>query len=291
MEHARDPAIYRGPLFLIQRSFQNDRIVGAKCSDSVVYSRTYFGVPCEDRDELYLDLLNAFVNSTLSVYCVLLTSTSFGLDRQFTEQNDFNRLPFKAPTSAAEVQDLIGVVRRLEHANEVTDLSELDEAVFDFYNLPQWQREYIPDTVRFDFDFVRHGSEGISARQPDSDDLKAYAETMVRFLRGNLNGDDLKVNADIIDGLADVCAVVIRFDESRHRGVRVTVPPDEPENGRLADLLHARVSSGFQLRRSLVHFDDDRCIIIKLAQKRFWSRARAYDDADTIFAELLRPGE
>ena len=59
----------------------------------------------------------------------------------------------------------------------------------------------------------------------------------------------------------------------------------------LADLLHTPLTSGFQLRRSLVQFDDDRCLIIKLAQKRFWSRARAYDDADLIVAELLRAEE
>ncbi|MEZ6088703.1 MAG: hypothetical protein R3C05_11895 [Pirellulaceae bacterium] len=66
---------------------------------------------------------------------------------------------------------------------------------------------------------------------------------------------------------------------------------DDDFSARIAELLYAPLTAEVQLRRSLVHFDDDRCIIVKLAQKRFWSRARAYDDADAIFGELCRGGE
>ncbi|HRX82603.1 MAG TPA: hypothetical protein P5307_26230, partial [Pirellulaceae bacterium] len=73
--------------------------------------------------------------------------------------------------------------------------------------------------------------------------------------------------------------------------VRFTDAPKDDFGSRLAELLHAPLTSSIQLRRSLIHFEDDRCIIVKLSQKRFWSRARAYDDADSIFDELCRSGE
>ena len=140
--------------------------------------------------------------------------------------------------------------------------------------------------------FVRHGSDGTSAQSPDEAELANYADTLVKCIRSNLTGGELTVNADILADTQDICCVVIRFDEARNRGVRFADKSQaEFDSRRLAELLHAPLTSNFQLRRSMIHYDNDRCIIVKLAQKRFWSRARAYDDADSIFDELCREGE
>jgi len=291
MEHARDPQIYKGPVFLAKRSFQDDRLVGAKCDTDIVYSRTYFGIPMRATDAWRLDLLNAYINSSLAMYCFLMTATTFGIDKQIAEQNDFDRLPFRTVDSKAEAQSLSEVLRNLEKQEDAIDLTPLDEAIFEFYGLPKWQREYITDTIRFDLDFVRHGSGGASVEPADENELKIYADTIVKFLRGNLGSEELTVNADVVTNLRDICCVVIRFDEARNRGVRFTEDPEGDFGSRLANLLHAPLTSNIQLRRSLIHSDDDRCIIVKLAQKRFWSRARAYDDADSIFDELCQGGD
>ena len=57
----------------------------------------------------------------------------------------------------------------------------------------------------------------------------------------------------------------------------------------LAELLHAPLTSTAKLRRSLHVYDGDCCIIVKHDQRRFWSRARAQDDADSILAKLFEP--
>lgn len=290
MEHARDPKIYRAPLFLVQQSLQNDRLTGAQSLDDVAYSRSYFGIPL-GTEGWRTDLLNAYFNSSLATYCFLLTATRFGIDKQIAEQNDLDRLPFKDASSKSELSELSAALKKVERPAGTTDFAILDNAVFDFYELPDWQREYITDTVKFDLDFFRHGSSSQAVLAPDKGDFQTYCETLVGYLRNQLSAGGLKINADVIAGLTDVGAVVIRFDLDRHRGVRVIDHQEFEGGSHLADLLHMPLTSGFQLRRSMVQFDDDRCLIVKLAQKRFWSRARAYDDADTILAELLRAEE
>lgn len=290
LDRARDPAIYGAPVFMVQQSFQDDRLVGAISEEDIVYSRTYFGVPISEQERWRLDLLNAYLNSSLAMYCFFLTATRFGIDKQIAEQNDFDRLPFRSVETADECKELRTIVRKLASEGE-PDLSKLDEAVFDFYGLANWQREYVTDTIRFDLDFLRHGSKARSVLPSGRDEMRVYADTLVKFVRSNLAAGELTVNADIITGLSDLRCVEIRFDEERNRGVRFTDAPEDNFSARLAELLHAPLASGVQLRRSLIHFDDDRCIIVKLAQKRFWSRARAYDDADSIFDELCRGGE
>lgn len=290
MEHARDPIIYRGPVFLAQQSLQDDRLVGATSEHDIVYSRTYFGIPVQSRDRWRLDLVNAYVNSSLAMYCFFMTATRFGIDKQIAEQNDFERLPFRNVDSADECEPLRSLLRELESQSE-PDLELLDNAVFNFYGLPKWQSDYVTDTIRYDLSFVRHGSDSISVMPATEDELRLYADTIVKCIRSNLALGELSVNADIVTGLSDLRCVVIRFDENRNRGVRLTTIPDDNFSSRLSELLHAPLTSNVRIRRSLVHFDEDQCLIVKLAQKRFWSRARAYDDADSIFDELGRGGE
>jgi len=291
MEHARDPAIYKAPVFLAQQSLQDDRLAGAVCQNDIVYSRTYFGIPIEKSEEWRLDCVNAYINSSLAMYCFFMTATRFGIDKQIAEQNDFDRLPFRSPETKADAKQFTAILRQLLKKDDPKDLTLFDESVFEFYELPKWQREYITDTLRFDLDFVRHGTASESVKPADEDQLRAYADTIVKFVRSNLAAGELSVNADVVTDLADLRCVIIRFDEERNRGVRSTEVPDDDFGSRLAELLHAPLTSDIQVRRSLIHFDEDRCIIVKLAQKRFWSRARAYDDADSIFDELCRGGE
>jgi hypothetical protein len=290
LERPREREIYAGPLFLVQQSLQDDRLIGAMCSSGVTYSRTYFGVPLPEPQMWLLELLNAYFNSSLAMYCFFLTATRFGIDKQIAEQNDFDRLPFRSVETVDECKELRNIVRKLAGESE-PDLSTLDAAVFDFYGLANWQREYVTDTIRFDLDFLRHGGNSRSVLPAEQEEMRLYADTLVKFMRSNLAPGELNVNANVITGLSDLRCVEIRFDEERSRGVWFTNAPEDNFSARLAELLHAPLASGVQLRRSLIHFDGDRCIIVKLAQKRFWSRARAYDDADSIFDELCRGGE
>lgn len=290
MEHARDPEIYEPPYFLVQRSLQDDRLVGAVCTKEIIYSRNYFGIPVSSAKSWRLELLNAYLNSSLATYCFLMTSTTFGIQMQIPEKNDIDRLPFKDVANPTEIGELL---KALDHSTKYFDKVEfnlLDDAVFDFFELQSWEREYISDTVKYDLDFLRHGTKAASIQPPEENSLYLYADTLVKHIRGNLSAGDLKVNADVYTDLTDLGCVVIRFDETRNRGVRLASTSSDDFSSRLAKLLHSPLATGIQLRRSLVHFDNDRCIIVKLAQKRFWSRARAYDDADSIFDELCRGG-
>ena len=285
LEHAREPSIYKGPLCIVQQSFQNDRFASAICDRSVVYSLTYFGINFASKYRPQYEALCVFLNSSVAAYTFLMTATRFGIDKQIAMPNDVLRFPFRSNAANKEYAALAAL------CNAASTFTDIDDAVFDFFRLQTWQREYITDTIRHDLDFVRHGSKGSNVQAANDDDLRLYAETMVKFIRSNLSREELTVNADVVTGLSDLQCVVIRFDEDRNREVRFTSKPEDSFSSRLAELLHAPLASGIQLRRSLIHFDEDRCLIAKLAQKRFWSRARAYDDADSIFDEFCRGGE
>ena len=222
------------------------------------------------------------------MYFFFLTSTRFGIDKQVGEQNDLERLPIMQNVGKSEMDAVVSAFES-HSAGLEKDFLNLDNAIFDSFELPEWERDYVTSVVENDLDFLRHGAKAAATAKPTANCLRSYAETICGEVRATIGrSTKFKITADVIDGLQDISVVVIRFDENRNRKPKL-IPRGKFEfDGRLANLLHAPLSTSFRLRRSLVMFDDNRCIIVKLAQKRFWSKARAFDDADTILAELTR---
>ncbi|QDV85791.1 N-6 DNA methylase [Planctomycetes bacterium TBK1r] len=288
MHRPRDLRSYLAPLAIVPQGLSGNRLAATTVEQDVIYARSYSGMPVGH--PFQSQVLACFFNSSLAAYCFLHTASRFGIDRQIAEQNDFARLPFRDfDTKDDAVMEMVRLVAQARRDGSFDDFAALDTAVFDFFSLENWQRDYVTDVVNVDMDFVRNGTNSDGCNTAEASELASYADTVCSTIRGNIGDTKLKVTADIIEALEDICAVVIRFDESRNRKVQTIARADFNYSGRLAELLHSPLTATFQLRRSLVYFDGDRCIIVKLSQKRFWSRARGYDDADSILAELVRP--
>lgn len=292
LHEPREIAIYNGPLLLTKQSFQDDRIVAALSLDDITYSNSYFGVPFQTNQLWAFKFVAAFLNSSLATYLFFLTSTRFGVDKQITMPNDINRLPLRSPQSEFECRFVIEEFERRAHAAVVAadDFESLDEAIFDYFEIDEWDREYIDDVVAFDLDFVRRGSKSQAAQPTTTDDVKRYASSLAEALRADLAGSDVTVNCDVVTGLEDVAAVAIQFDLARNRRVGTKPASDFKDGGRLAQLLHAPLTTTAKLRRSLhVYNGESTCIVVKHDQRRFWSRARAQDDANSILAKMFEP--
>ena len=281
--------IYSSPVFLTKQSLQDDRLVGSISFQDVAYSNSYFGIPFDDERTWAFQFLATFLNSSLASYIFFLTSTRFGVDKQISMPNDFGRLPVKIPKSENECRLLIEEFERRAKHGDNDDFESLDQAVFDYFEIDDWDREYIADVVAFDLDFVRHGSKSEAAKPSKVEHLKRYASSLTEAIRADVDGSDVAVNCDVITGLNEVAAVAIQFDQPRNRKVGTKVAGQFNDSERLAELLHAPLTSTAKLRRSLHVYDGDCCIIVKHDQRRFWSRARAQDDADSILAKLFEP--
>lgn len=285
----RSESIYQAFLCLLKQSLQNDRLVATVSSDDVAYAVSYYGIPFGNSPVWRAKFLTSVLNSSLAMYCFFLTSTRFGIDKQIVMPNDLLRLPVRQPSSQSECLALIREFDQRAKKGDHDDFETLDTAVFDYFEIDEWDREYIADVVRFDLEFARRGSKSTAVLPADDDCMIRYADSLLEAIRANLVDSDVIANIDILTGLNDIRAVVVKFDETRKRAVKTTSDDQFVDGRRLANLLHAPMTSSVQSRRSLLMFDDEQCMVIKHAQQRFWSRARAQDDADSIFTKLLQP--
>lgn len=285
----RSEDIYQANVCLFKQSLQDERLVAAVCLSDVAYAVSYYGIPLSNTLDWIGPFISSVVNSSLAMYCFFLTSTRFGIDKQIVMPNDLLRLPIRIPQRKSDCTPLIREYDRRAKSGDDEGFESLDEAVFDYFEIDDWDREYISDVVRHDLDFARRGSKSQAVLPADEEVIKAYAASLLESVRANLIDADVVANVEILSGLKDIRAVVVRFDESGKRKIKTTGVDQFIDGRRLANLLHAPITTNFQSRRSLLVFDDHQCIVVKHAQRRFWSRARAQDDADSIFSKLLEP--
>ena len=279
--------IYKAPVFLTKQSLQNERLVGSISFDDVAYSNSYFGIPFQKENVWAFQFLAVFLNSSLAIYIFFLTSSRFGIDKQISMPNDFGRLPFVLPKSESECRCIVEEFNRRAKHHDNDDFESLDQVVFDYFEIDEWDQEYISDVVAYDLDFVRHGSKSKASKPADVEQLKQYASSLVNAMRADIDGSDVSINCDVLTGLIEVAAVVIQFDQQKNRQVGTKAADQFNEGGRLTELLHAPLTSTAKLRRSLHVYDGECCIIVKHNQRRFWSRARAQDDADSVIAKMF----
>ena len=289
LERPRTPRVYTPTLCFVKQSLQDDRLVGAICLDRLIYSRSFFAIPIGEANSWYSKSFATIINSSLTTYFFFLTSSRLGIDKQIAEQNDLSRLPFKIPKSKDECRFLIEEFDKRAKHGDSGDFESLDQAVFDYFEIDDWDREYITDVVAFDLDFVRHGSKSEAAKPADVEHLKRYASSLAEAIRADVDGSDVTINCDVVAGLNEVAAVAIQFDQPRNRKVGTKSADQFSDSERLAELLHAPLTTTAMLRRSLQIYDGDCCIIVKHNQRRFWSRARAQDDADSVLAKMFEP--
>lgn len=285
----RAESIYTGNLCLLKQSLQDERLVAALCNHDVAYAVSFYGIPLGDTLDWQGRFLCTVVNSTLAMYCFFLTSTRFGIDKQIVMPNDLLRLPIRIPQKKSDCAALVPEYDRRAKYGDDDGFESLDEAVFDYFEIDDWDREYITDVVRYDLDFTRRGSKSQAVLPADDVVMNAYAESLQEAVRANLIDAEVIANVEILAGLKDIRAVVVRFDALRKQKIKTSNVDQFIDGRRLANLLHSPIAANFQSRRSLLFFDDQQCIVVKHAQRRFWSRARAQDDADSIFSKLLEP--
>ncbi len=287
LQWPRASEIYKSPIWLVKQSLQDDRLTSSVSMNDVAYSNSYFGVPWRNRPLWQSQYLSTLFNSSLAAYVFFLTSTRFGIDKQIAMPNDILRMPVKTPSGKEECRHLLKeFTARVKHSDN-DDFDSLDQAVFDYFEIDEWDQEYIADVVTYDLDFVRRGSKSNAAKPADVEHVKQYASSLVEALRADIDSSDVFINCDVLTGLIEVAAVVIQFDQKRNRRIGTKAADQFNEGGRLAELLHAPLTSTAKLRRSLHVYDGDCCIIVKHNQRRFWSRARAQDDADSVVAKMF----
>jgi N-6 DNA Methylase len=299
LHRPRNPKIYQGPLVITPRGLGKNRFIAAFSQKDVVYTELYFGISVAKHQEHLAHLLNAILNSSLATYFLFLTASVWGIERDEIKPEDLLRLPI--PPSSKDRESLIdkiikieGQLRQLRQDTTASQLRrQLDEAVFDFYELDDTERVLVEDTVSLTID-LRMKRESSDAIQHQSiTDVESYAKQLIGVIQPFFQTlNERTMVADIYD-TGNAALQVVKFSfvsKSVRRPIikQIAEQSLEPLLARIAEHLPQKIAENIYTRRILRIYEGDDIYVVKPAQRRHWSRSAGLNDADAILGEALR---
>jgi hypothetical protein len=296
LHRPRDIQIYRGPLVVATRGLGKRLFCAAFSGSDVVYTSLYFGISIPRQQVQAAHYLNGILNSSLAVYFLFLSASVWGVERDEIQPIDLLRLPIPLQKdNEAEVTRIVNIEERLRRnpSNEQTSLQQdLDEAVFDLYELDLPERALVQDMINFTVDLRVKRGKSAALLYPSHSDLRAYAESLIGiiqpFLR-TLNERDMVAN---VFDVGKAPLQVVRFSMLPAPGREPAVQTTQAGNldailRKIAGQLPAQIADRVYTRRTLRIYTGNDLYVVKPAQLRYWSRSAGLNDADAIIAEHL----
>ena len=295
--HSRDSTnadAFDGPQLILKRSWTKRhgrfeaRIPRSRQRAGVLCTQSYVSVRA---DRQTLAAAAATYNSKLAVYLYFLTSGRFAAYRPQLAASDVLAVP------------LPEILPKLP---AISSVEQLDETVFDLFELKDAERVLIDDAIAYTLGDFLDGDDSLG-RQPTAANpaeheserhLRDYCEYFVRVLKAGF-GNDRHVTPTIYRTGSDDAP-----GRKPYRLVRFALGGSSNENAIFREL--ARPTLLDLLRRVWIAGQDDRGIVhqrvariyeisdglptilvMKPDQKRFWTRSMGLEDGDSAALDLF----
>ena len=288
-----DVAVYRGPHVLVRAGVMASGVIAsAFLPDDAVFTDKITGIagPSEDMD--YLKVACAYINSSLARYYQFLTASQWGVERDAVLLTEQKRFPCAIPVEDKDLlHDIVRLVDQIQRRNADWDWHlELDELVYRSYGVTSSEQQIIEDFLNTTMDRYYRGVQANAFEAPSVGELTLYAQAYADVFENTTGGS--RVLAPIVyQGAPPYRAVSFRLTprESRSRHPDIASEPELDsllvKLERIATEQHAQ---SLYFRRNIKVFEPEAIHIVKPAERRFWTRSAAYNDADETIAQLLR---
>lgn len=280
---------YKAPHVLIKEGLNNWQIcsayIGADCS----FNSKTLGL--HHPDEKLLKGLTCYVNSKLAYYYLLMVSASIGIEREEIKPNEIYDLPFILTDE--QLYALADLYDKEINPEEIfkKDLShfesQVDEMIFDFYQLPYKSKVIIENAVNITFPLLFKGSKAPSLRPVGESHLSEYANIIRKEITSFINSSNLDLGVTIYYLEKSNPLALIKLTFGNQAGVSMSLENVNSELKKLDKKLYREASTSIYFRKKINYYDGDNIYIIRPNQKRFWSAGAALEDASDLINEIL----
>lgn len=293
----RDREIYRAPLLVVKETLSaGARPIVALSDRDLVFTNTYFGASFPPGYSDSIRLLSGILSSSLASWFFVITASEFGLWKRRLLRHDVAQLPIpdlKPATRSVAGKRVLKIVNRLTKADSDDGWSELDEAVFDLYQLDRADRVVAEDGL---FRATWQWQEGREHSVEPADvhsDVSRYATVFLSTITSWLSARNKRwMRAEVFDLREGSALRVVRFVledgpgtstvdvVNGHDGVAAVL-------GAIGQRLHVKLSNVLSGNREIRVHGRNEVVIIKPAARRYWLGVAALEDADSVVAESL----
>jgi len=295
LEHVhriRNARLYQWPRVLIRRGIVNQGIAAALTETPAVFNDSVIGVAAPPGDVDQLKVLAGCLNSTFAAYYQILTSSSWGIERDYIEQNEHLSLPLpqldgeRRRIFSSLIDDIQG---RASAEKEWQD--DLDRAVFTAYGLNSFEVDLVLDSLHCALERLYRREDAVIFDAPTVEQLGAYCKALETALANTL--PSVQVEVGVLRAPEPYPSAVVRF--------RVDDSNGSVDEG-LADAVATAIdemrgasnrwdSEATILQSTALVLYGDTVTIVKPAEAQFWTKSRARADAAKILGQMLDGGE
>ncbi len=149
----RSPTIYRAPLLLVAESISADRLAVrvSLANRDVAFHQSYHGLSFAGLKEsdLLAQYLQLWLQSSVMIFCELLMDGRYGVERDALYQESLSYLPIVPLYALSNAQKLrlTAISKRLVGSLNQELADEIDDFVFDTFDLSEADRQAIEDTL------------------------------------------------------------------------------------------------------------------------------------------------
>lgn len=297
----RSRETYQAPLLIVKEMLLGSpRVLAAVSERDLVFTNSYFAVSLPREHVRTAHLLAAVLGSAFATWFFYLTASEFGIYKRKLLARDLCFLPvpdFVSAVKSEAGQRLLQIEKNLRvHGTDERGWAELDEAVFDLYELNNADRVVIRDGL------LRAGWQWESGRESSispSDsrtEVATYAKTFLSIIESWFSVRNKRhMRAEVLDLPSSSALRVVRFvleEGPGNASVSVVTPQGELGDvlASIGKRLKVKIATALSAERELRIHGRNEVVIIKPAARRHWMGIAALEDADAVVAESFTGG-
>ena len=322
----RERWLYEGCRILVKQGPSakgNGRIAARLESEPFVTRHSIYSFRFRDSATWEPEVILGILWSSLARYFLFLKSGSWGTWHYKISLDEMRSLPVRLPENRALRDRILRIVHQLRNSGAVhptgaptffdADLvdpeRELDEAIFDLYELNGAERDLVRDMCETGLDLFYNHVKSDAARPVAPDrpsgrtgtvgDLPPDERGLEGYLRAFLDSWNRELEPDgefrwqVIQPGADAPLLGIVFStQYKDSPLPPVTDADEAEWAKLLRRLNEDILTNWQRSRFYIdglvrEVTDTDCIIIKRNERRHWTRSAAREDAEAALLQAL----
>jgi len=303
----RDFSLYKAPHTLVR----GGQIYAAYIDYDAVFTHAVMSFASPDpADDKLLKLLAAYLNSSLVLYYLFMTSSTWCIERTDIHLAEYRTLPFTVPSNKNLLDEILRNYDEIalfvgQNLNDYLEKDQyyklrenMDNTIFDIFGLDQSQRQLIIDANNYTIQYFQDYSKSVkskklpeSIQKTDLDSLKTFAETFIDIISRHISKYNYKIVVKIFEG--DLPLDVMSFDlvpsSEKCPAIRVVNSPDLQKTllHKLDNIVLKQTGESIYTTKNLRVFEGTTFHLVKPSEKRFWNRTMALNDADKNVREIL----
>jgi hypothetical protein len=295
-ERPRSRNVYRAPILIVKETLSaGPRPIVAVAERDLIYTNAFFGASFPQAHLSSAHLIAAILSSSFASWFFIMSASEFGIWKRRVLRQDVVLLPIPELGGAVKSDAgkmLLRISKRLQkHDMTAEDLTVLDQAVFDLYDLDSADRIVVEDGLRRASWQWQAGRENSVAYSEISSDMVRYSTAFMSVIGGWLSARNTrKIRAEIFNLSANDPLRVVRFvieDGRSPSSFKIVQPEGELSEvlDRIGKRLHVKLATALTGARELRIHGPNEIIIIKPAASRYWMGICGLEDADAVVTE------